>query len=83
MKLFLDEIIKSTNSLANNKSRDSYGYTAKMYIDFSNELASKLLFYDSWRKLSTMGVNSRAEIISVIYKKGHKMILQTTDPLHF
>ena len=54
-----------------------------MYIDFSNELASKLLFYDSWRKLSTMGVNSRAEIISVIYKKGHKMILQTTDPLHF
>ena len=34
--------------------------------------SSLLDLHDSWGKLGTMGVTSRTEIISAIYKKGHK-----------
>ena len=62
-KISLDEI-KSINSQTNNKSRGNYGLTAEFYVHFSNELAPVLLdAYDSWGKLDTMGVTSRAGII--------------------
>ena len=65
-------IIKSINSQIN-ESPDEDGLTVEIYKHFSNELAPLLLdAYDSWGKIGTMGVTSRTEIISVIYKKGDK-----------
>ena len=44
--------------------------TAEFYKQVSNELTSVLLdVYDSWGMLGTMGVTSRTETISAIYKK--------------
>ena len=65
-------IIKSINSQIN-ESPGEDGLTVEIYKHFSNELASLLLdVYDSWGKIGTMGVTSRTEIISIIYKKGDK-----------
>ena len=69
-EISLDEIIKSINSKTNNKLPDNDALTAEFYKHFSNEIAPVLLdVYGSWGKLDTMGVTSRTEIISVIYKR--------------
>ena len=48
VEISLDEIIKSINSEANNKSPGNHGVTAELYKHFSNELAPVLLdVYDS------------------------------------
>ena len=83
-EISLDEIMKSINSETNDKSPGNDGLTAEFYKHFSNELAAVLLdIYDSWGKLGTIGVTSRTGIISAIYKKVIKQILQTIDPFHF
>ena len=83
-KISLDKIIKSINSQKNNKSTGNNGVIAEFYKHFSNELVPVLLdVYDSWGKLITMGLISRTGIISFIYKKVIKKIMQTTDPFHF
>ena len=83
-KIFLDEIIKSTNSQTNNKSPSNYSLTAEFYIHFSNELTPVLsVVYYSWRKLGTMDVTFRTGIISAIFKNVIKKIFQTADPFHF
>ena len=83
-KISLDEIIKYINSQANDKSPGNDGLTAEFYIYFSNELAPDLLdAYDSCGELGTMSVTSKTGIISVIYKKGEKKDIETTDPFHF
>ena len=66
----LDDIIKSINFQANNKS-PGYGLAAEFHKYFSNELAPVFLdAYDSWRKFGTVSVTSRTGIISAKYKKG-------------
>ena len=83
-EISLHEIIKSINSEVNNKSAGNDGRTAEFYKHFSNEPAPVLLdAYDSWGKLGTIGVTSRTEIISAIYKKVIKKILKTIAPFHF
>ena len=83
-EISLDEIMKSINSETNDKSPGNDGLTAEFYKNFSNELAAVLLdIYDSWGKLGPIGVTSRTGIISAIYKKVIKQILQTRDPFHF
>ena len=83
-EISLDEITKSINCETNNKSPGNDSLTAEFYKHFSNELTPALLdLYDSWGKLGTMGVTSRTEIISAIYKKDIAKILQTIDPFHF
>ena len=83
-KISLYEIIKSINFEANNKCPGDDGLTAELYKHFSNEVAPILLdVYNSWGKLGIMDLTSRTGIISVIYKKVVKKILQTTDPFHF
>ena len=50
---------------------------------FINDIQSiNAYFYQSLENLGTMGVSSRTGVISVIYKKEIKKILQTTDPSH-
>ena len=84
-EISLNEIIKATNSKKNpNKSPGNDGLTAEFYEHFSNELAPTLLEnYDSWKQLGIIGISSRTGIISIIYKKVIRKILQTTDPFHF
>ena len=61
--------IKSINSEPNNSSPGNNGIAAEFYKQFSNELAPVLLdVYDSWGKLSTMGVTSRTGIIFNVKK---------------
>ena len=48
----------------------------------SNKLSNILYAYQSWKNLGTIGVSSRTEAISAIYKKVIKKIQQTTDPSH-
>ena len=82
-EISLDEITKAINSQRNNKSPDNDGLTAEFYKHFSSDIAPMLLdVYNSWNELGIMGTSSRAGIISVIYKKGDKKILQTTDQYH-
>ena len=51
---------------------------------FSNELSPIVLYvYQFCEKLDTLGGSYRTRVISVIYKKGDKKKLQTTDPSHF
>ena len=70
VEISLDEIIKSINSETNDKPPGNDDLTAEFYKHYSNELAPVLLdVYGSWGKLDTMGVTSRTEIISVIYKR--------------
>ena len=55
MNISLDEIIKSINSQANNKSSGNDVLAAEFYKHFSNELTPVLLdVYHSWGKLGTM-----------------------------
>ena len=49
---------------------------------FINNILSNVYIYQSWEYLGTMGVSSRTRVISAIYKKIIKKILQTTDPSH-
>ena len=79
-KISLDEIIKSINSQTNNKSPGSYDLTAEFYKRFNELALVHLDVYDSWGKLGNMGVTSGTGIISGVYKKVIKEILQTTDP---
>ena len=84
VEISLDELIKSINSEINDKSPGNDGLTAEFYKRFSNELDPVLFYiYDSWRRFGTIGVTSGTGIISVIYKKGDKKILQTIDPFNF
>ena len=72
---------KSINSKSNYKSSGSDTFTVKFYKHFPNQLGPVLLnVYDSYEKLGTFGVTFKTGIISVIYKKGNKTILKTTDP---
>ena len=69
----LEKVIKSINSQTHNKSPGNYGLTAEVHKHFSNELSPILLyFYQSWEKLRTTGVSSRAVVISDIYRKDDK-----------
>ena len=71
------------NSQTNNKFLGNDSLKAAFYKHFSKELGPVLLdFYDSWRKLGTMGVASKTEIISAIYKKDDKRDIKL-DPSHF
>ena len=47
---------------------------------FINNILSNVYVSQSWENLGTTSVSSRIEVVSVIYKKGVKKILQTTDP---
>ena len=79
-----DEIMKSINFETNNKSPGNDGLTTEFYKHFSNELAPVLSdVYDSWGILGTMGITFRTGIISAIYKKDDKKILQNVNPFHF
>ena len=49
---------------------------------FINNILSNVYVYQSLENLGTMGVSSRTGVISAIYKKVIKKILQTTDPPH-
>ena len=81
-EIFLDEIIKSINSEANNKSPGNYCLTVGFYKHFSNELAPVHLdVYDSCGELGTMDVTSRTGIISAIYKKCDKKDITKYRPI--
>ena len=83
-RISFNEIIKSLNSETNNKFPGNDGLTAEFYKHFLNDLAPVLFdVYGSWGKLDTMGVTSSSGIISAIYEKCNKMILQTIDRFHF
>ena len=86
--IFVRNIFRWNHKFVNSETNIKYlGYdslTGEFYKQFSNELVSVLLdVYESWGKLGTMGVTSRTKIISSIYKKGDRNILQTIDPSHF
>ena len=82
--MLLDVIIKFINSETNNKSPCIDGLTAEFYKHFSNELTPFLLdIYESWGKLSIMGVTCETEIICSIIKAVIKKTLQTIDQFHF
>ena len=82
-EISLDETINAINSQRNNKSPGNDGLTAEFYKHFSNDIAPMLLdLYNSWNKLGIMGTSSKTGVISIIYKKGDKKILQTTDQSH-
>ena len=82
-EISLDETINAINSERNNKSPGNDGLTAEFYKHFSNDIAPMLLdLYNSWNKLGIMGTSSKTGVISIIYKKGDKKILQTTDQSH-
>ena len=49
---------------------------------FINNILSNVYVYQSLENLGTMGVSSRTGVISAIYKKVIKKILQTADPPH-
>ena len=49
---------------------------------FINNILSNVYVYQSLENLGTMGVSSRTGVISAIYKKVIKKILQTTDSPH-
>ena len=49
---------------------------------FINNILSNVYVYQSLENLGTMGVSCRTGVISAIYKKVIKKILQTTDPPH-
>ena len=69
-EISLDEIIKSINIEANNKSPANDGLTAEFYKHFSNQLAPVLSDgYDYWGRLGTMVVTYRTGIISATYIK--------------
>ena len=49
-----------------------------MFINYIQ--SNNAYVYQSLENLGTMGVTSKTEVVSVIYKKEIKKILQTTDP---
>ena len=51
-----------------------------MFIN--NIISNNAYVYQSWENLGAMAVSSRTGVISAIYKKVMKKILQTTDPSH-
>ena len=57
-------------------------FTAEFYKRFANELASFLLdVYDSWGKLSIIGVTCETGIICSIYKNGDKKDIGNNRPI--
>ena len=80
----MDEIIKSINSETNNKSPGNDDLTVEFWKHFLIELVPVLLdVYDSWGKLGTMGVTSRAGTISVKYKEGNKKDIENYRPIYY
>ena len=67
-KTSLDEIIKSINFQASNKSPGYDSIKAIFYNHFSNKPAPVLSdIYDSWEKFGTISVTSGTGIISTTY----------------
>ena len=83
-KIWLNEIIKSTNSQTSNNSPGNDGLTAEFYKNVFIELVPILLdVYNFCEKVDTIGFTSRTGIVSFIYKKGDKRDISHCRPIFY
>ena len=83
-KIWLNEIIKSTNSQTSNNSPGNDGLTAEFYKNVFIELVPILLdVYNFCEKVDTIGFTSRTGIVSFIYKKGDKRDISHSRPIFY
>ena len=81
----ISELYTDAKKLKHSSNPNNILKSAKNFIKiFSNEPPPIFLgVFHSWDNFDTIGVSSRTEVISAIYKKDDKKTLQIIDPFRF